>query len=287
MIVHDMPEAEYHSHPAFSSTQARQMLESPARYKWGLDHPRPDTAAFDVGTAAHSKILGVGSGVIAYPDEHLTAGGNVSSKKETIAWADQQRAAGLTPVSPNQIDAVNAMSEAVLANRTARALLERPGHAEASVFATDPDTGIEMRARFDFLPDNNPLEQRVAVDLKTTAGTADKDGFSKAAASYRYDVQRGHYLHALEFAAPDEAAAEMKFIVVEKTAPYLVGVHQLDERFAEVGEAAALHARRRLAECLASDEWPGYPDNTQIVPAPMWLLYQHEERYGTPFEEIQ
>lgn len=278
MIIADMPERDYHARPELSSTQARQLLDSPARYKWALEHPQEPRAAFDVGTAAHTKILGVGAGIIAYPDEHLTASGSVSSKAATVLWAEDRRAEGLTPVSPDQLEAVDAMAEAVLAHPKARALLEQPGSPEVSVFATDPATGVDVRARFDYLGDTRPNGKRYAVDVKTTAGKADADGFAQSAAKYRYDVQQGHYLSTLDLATDGDA--EMFFIVVEKAAPYLVAVHTLDEEFADMGLIDAVNARRILADCQRTGKFPGYTEEIGTVRPPMWLIYQHQDRYG-------
>lgn len=285
MIIPDMSDVDYHARSEFSSTQARQVLDSPARYKWHLDHPREATAAFDVGTAAHSKILGVGAGVVAYPEEHLTGSGNVSTKAATVAWAEDQRVAGLTPVSPSQMDAVDAMAESVLAHPIARGLLEQPGIPEASVFATDPHTGVDLRARFDYLAEPRPSGARTAVDLKTTAGAASEHGFAQSAAKYGYEIQRAHYLQTLTFST-GERDTEMLFIVVEKAPPYLVAVHQLETEFSEMGEVKAEHSRRVLAECREADTWPGYPVEIGNLKPPMWMVYDYQDRFGG-IEEIQ
>ena len=86
-IVHNVPEADYHSHPALSSTQARQILDSPAKYDYAKTHPQPHKDAFDLGTAVHTKVLGTGYTVATYPPEHLTPSGAASTKAATVAWA--------------------------------------------------------------------------------------------------------------------------------------------------------------------------------------------------------
>src|SRR5690606_22393044 len=164
-IVLDYPEAEYHARPELSSTQARTLLDSPARYHYALTH-REEKTAYDFGHAAHAKILGVGSPVIEYPAEHLTPSGNISTKAATVAWASEQRAASLVPVAPGEVKAVDIMAEAALAHPEARRLLELDGHSEVSVFATCPETDVRCRARIDRLSDE------YAVDLKTVRGSA-------------------------------------------------------------------------------------------------------------------
>lgn len=264
-----MSDLIYHNHHALSSTQARQILESPARYKWNQTHPRPGNQAFDIGHAAHAKILGVGAGVIAYPDEHLTPSGNVSTKAAATAWADEQRSQGLTPVSPDWIAAVDAMAEAVLGHAEARLLLEQPGHPEASVFTHCDETGIDMRARFDYLPDLN-IDQPIAVDLKTARGKATPRDFGRAIAEHGYHVQQGHYLDALALETGRDIA--MRFVVVEKNAPHIVAVHQLDDLYSHIGIDSARDARRTLRECLDTDTWPTRLEDIQYIDAPTWLI---------------
>ncbi|MFC5930871.1 PD-(D/E)XK nuclease-like domain-containing protein [Cryobacterium melibiosiphilum] len=272
-----MPETPYHAHPALSSTQARLLLDSPARFHYSKTHPQGHKDAFDLGTAVHTKVLGVGSQAIAYPDEHLTPSGMVSSKAATIEWVAEQRANGLIVLSADKLAEVNAMSEAVLAHPTAKILFEQDGNSEASIFATDPETGVELRARFDFLP-NLANNHPIAVDLKTTGKSASREGFEKSVASFGYDVQQGHYLPTLELVVGRELP--MVFVVVETAAPHLVAVHQLDQLWHEMGMTKARKAREIFAECTANNEWPGYPTGVELISPPTWAVYQHEEKYA-------
>lgn len=260
-IVFDMPEDDYHRHPALSSTGARRLLESPAKFDYERRHPRPGRTAFDVGTAAHTKVLGVGAGVIAYPDEHLTPGGNVSTKAATTAWAEEQRAKGLTPVSPGQIRAVDEMSESVLAKPEARAILESVDGREVSLFA-DVE-GVPSRARFDIY---NGVR---AGDLKT-ADDASPAGFNKAVARYGYHIQDRWYGDT-HTAITGTELESFTFLVVEKSAPYLVGVYQLDYLWEDIAKNRVKRARELFRECNASGEWPGYESGT-LTP-PTWAMF--------------
>ncbi|GAB2519771.1 PD-(D/E)XK nuclease-like domain-containing protein [Paramicrobacterium agarici] len=262
-IVLDMPEREYHAHPALSSTQARQILDSPAKYHYAQTHPQEARHEFDLGTAVHTKVLGTGSDVeVLNFDNYRT--------KAAQQARDEARACGLVPMLAVDMEPVNDMAEAVLSHPLAKTLFEQEGNPEASVFATDPETGVEVRARFDFLG-------KIAVDLKTTAGEASPHGFAKSAASYRYNVQQEHYLFAHNIVQGE--APPMVFVVVEKAAPYLVGVHQLDRDFSDMGKVQARKARERFAECTASGVWPGYPEEVNLVIPPMWAVYEHQERF--------
>jgi hypothetical protein len=267
-IVASVPELEYHAHPALSSTGARLLLDSPARFRYRMEHPY-HSDAFDLGTAVHTKVLGTGfpMAVLEFPDFRT---------KAAQLSRDEAREAGLVPILASVARVVDAMAEAVLAHPTARTLLETEGIREASVFATDPATGVDMRARFDHLPTGDgPV---TAVDLKTTAGRADPRGFAKSAAAYGYEVQEAHYLDTLAIAR-GHRNADMVFVVVEKEAPYFVAVQQLDEQFAEIGRAKAQKAREVYRECLDSGVWPAYPTDITPVSPPAWLVYEHLDQF--------
>lgn len=263
-----MPDAIYHARPELSSTQARQILESPARYRWALNQPARTSDAFDIGSAVHAKVLGVGApiAVLDFPDWRT---------KAAQTARDEARENGLTPLLAKDAAPINAMSEAVLAHPIARALFEQPGHAEASVFATCDETLIDVRARFDYLPDLDETYHPVAVDLKTTGARATAREFGKSVHTYGYYIQQGHYLDTLRLETGRDDIA-MRFVVVEKTAPYIVAVHQLDDLYADIGTDQARQARRTLRECLDTNTWPTGLEDIQYLGAPNWLINEDD-----------
>jgi hypothetical protein len=271
-LVPYLYEDAYHAHPALSSTGARTLLRSPAKFEHERTHPRADTKALDVGSAAHAKVLGIGSGIVTYPPEHLTPSGNISTKAATTAWAAAQRAEGLTPVSPNDVAAIDAMAEAVLAHRTGRRLLEAAGQSEVSVFWTDPDTGVECRARFDRLPDPAAITAGgapIGLDLKT-ARDASPSGFRRAVAEHGYHVQQEFYRDGYETVTGIRPA--FMFVAVEKEPPYLVAVHQLDAEARTIGQRRAAFARQIYRDCTEAGVWPGYSDDITLISLPKYAL---------------
>lgn len=271
-VIVGMSDAEYHADPvpggSLSSTGARRILDSPARFDWERTH-RVESRAFDVGHAVHMKILGVGPQIVAYPDEHLTPSGNPSTRAATKAWEDGQRAEGFAPIAPSDLARVNAMVEAVLAHTGARSVLEQPGDSEVSAFAPDPETGVWCRARFD------RLGPHIAADVKTTAGSASSAGFGRDAAKYGYPIQEAHYLDTLLWATGEQPP--MTFVCVEKARPHLVAVHQFDEVTRLTARDLAAKARRIYAECMATGEWPGYPDEVMTTHIPAWWINQADD----------
>lgn len=277
-LVLDLPDDKYHLSGGLSSTGARRLLPefdgSPARFRYEQTHPR-ESQAFDYGRAAHAKVLGIGAPIVLYPDEHLTPSGNPSSKAATLVWESEQRAEGLTPVSQQDADAIDALAEAVLANPSARAFLELPGAREVSVFS-EVD-GVPTRCRFDALTDETP-QGIFGIDLKTSRKAVSKERFSRDVLDLGYHVQQEFYRDTYRSATDTEIT--FVFIAVEKAAPHLVSVHQLNHAYQAMGRDRAREARRIYAECTATNLWPGWPEDVQLVVPPVWAEIQHEERYG-------
>lgn len=267
-IVDGMSDADYHSDPvvggSLSSSGARTILKSPAHYIWERAN-RVEKTTFDVGHAVHSAVLGVGAEVVIldFTDWRTKA----AQEAKTDAYAQ-----GLTPILVKEHEPIKAMSESILAHPIARSLLEY-GKAEQSGFAQDPETGVWLRARFDYLPDASD-GQTVIVDLKTSV-SADPNDFAKSAANYGYDIQSEWYQRVLTLARGDTDTG-FRFIVVEKAAPYLVSVIELDAEFAAIGWVRVLRAIEIFNSCASTGEWPGYEPITHLVGAPRWLAYENE-----------
>ena len=264
MLIRDMSDADYHARKELSSTGARRILDSPARFRYWEDHPQPPKTAFDLGSAAHAKILGVGADIIEYPDEHLTPSGAVSTKAATREWEQEQRDNGLIPITHRDAQAVDAMAEAVLAEPEARAILERITGREVTII--QEIDGVPVRARFDGYSDGE------AFDLKTTRDASPR--FNKSVANFGYHLQRRWYDDA-HYAETGERLSGFPFIAVENTAPYLVGVYDLDFSYDEKAGEKCREAREKWHSCTETGVWPAYGRRTLMAPAS--LMYDDEE----------
>ncbi|MFE9232023.1 PD-(D/E)XK nuclease-like domain-containing protein [Cellulosimicrobium funkei] len=257
-FYYDIPEAEYHALPGLSSTGIKALLKSPAHYQWMLEH-REERRAYDLGHAAHAKILGTGLGVVVYPDEHLTPSGNISTKAATEAWAHEQRAQGLAPVSPEWMVRVDGMASAVEKHTEAHRLLS-DGQPEVSLIWDDPTTGARCRGRIDWLRTDG------ATDLKTCRD-ADPRRFGSTAASYGYGEQAIHYLAGL--AALGHPVETFHQVLVETEPPHHVSVVRLDATFRLIATERVREAITTYIHCTETGEWPGYVGMSDVTP-PAW-----------------
>lgn len=269
--VDNMPETDYHRHPALSSTGARKLLppSCPAIFKWERDTPPAPKPHFDFGHAAHTLALGRG-----VPVEVIDA-----DDWRTKPAQDARKAAhtaGKAPILAAEWGQVQAMA-AVLRLHPLAAVLFNPdnGTAEQSFFWTDPETGVDCRARFDWL--TNPGGGRLIIPDYKTAVTANPQVFArKHAPEYGYPQQGAWYRDAAIAAGLDDDPAFL-FVVQEKTAPYLVSVIELDREALATGAALNYRARTVYAECSEADRWPGYSDDVALVSLPNWYHARIEE----------
>lgn len=209
----------------------------------------------------------------------MTKGGQRSTSADARAWEAEQE--GLIILSPDDFEKVNIMAENVLAHTDIRPALEQDGWPEASVFATDPETGLACRSRFDFLPKNHPI----ALDLKS-ASDASLKGFTRAIDDWSYDVQHGFYMDIAGWAGIDWIE-DLLFIVVENVAPFGVNVIRLDREWMEMGRERAAWARHLMVKHSASGEWPGYPLGVKTASPPPWVVNRYIDEMHEDMEARQ
>ena len=287
-VYADISETRYHADtlcgsPTLSSTLARTILARSPLHAWTA-HPRLNPAweptekkTFDIGRAAHRAVLGRGGEYVAYPAEILAANG-AASTKEAKAWAEEQRAAGRTPLKADEVDQIGDMADAV--RRQIEAMGVRLDPTRSEMVALAEVDGVMCRAMID----NAPADPRLPLyDLKTTTD-ASPEALAKTVATYGYDVQAAHYLAVWKAATGEDR--KFRIIFVEKEAPFGVSVAELyrkpgDEAdWFDHADALASDARRIWGECLRSGQWPGYPARVAVIGAPGWHLTKMEDRSG-------
>ena len=264
-VHHDVPADRYHAdRDTLSSSEARQLIppSCPAKYRWTKDHGRPPTRTFDIGHAAHQMVLGAGE-----PLEVVNA-----RDWRTKAAQQQQaeaRAAGRTPLLAAEHERVLAMADALRSHPTAPALLQPGGRAEVTLVWTDQRTGVNCRARLDYLPAPRAGGRLIVPDYKTTTD-ASLPASSRSMATYGYHLQAAWYLDGCQQLGLGDDSAAFVFICQEKTPPYVVTVYQPDPIAMRVGLEQALQARHVWQWCTSTGRWPAYTDEVAQLALPRW-----------------
>ncbi|MEV4155449.1 PD-(D/E)XK nuclease-like domain-containing protein [Nocardia salmonicida] len=257
----DIPEAVYHGDPdSLSSTGVRTLVGvgGPAKF---IGAEREHNDDFDIGTAAHTLLLGTGAGL----HEVMQLTWQTKIAKEEKAKA---RALGKIPLLTKQADRVRAMVDVARAHPEVAARLD-VSVSELTAYAMDPETWVMLRARFDSIRvDNEAME--VEVDDYKTTKDASPLGFPKSAAEYGYHVQEAHYRRVITELG--YTVKRFTFIAQEKTPPYLVCLHEFGPDDIAEGDRIVTAGIELWDQCRAAGEWPGYGDQTNRMHLPSWAL---------------
>jgi hypothetical protein len=265
-VYADIPEDLYHAdRSTLSVSGAKNLLppSCPALYRYYLDH-KPQKAAWDFGHAAHGLVLGVGAPVVKVDAEDWRT--KAAKDERDAAYAE-----GKVPILRKEWDQVVGMADAISEHPIASALFD-PAHGkpEQSFYWDDATHGVRRRGRWDWLPETDG--GRLIVPDYKTAPSAEPGAIRKAVANFGYHMQAAWYIdgaHALGL------ADDISFVLVfqERTAPYLITVCELDADALFVGRQRNDQALQVFAECTATDTWPAYSDDVELISLPGWATY--------------
>lgn len=280
----DVEMSRYHADPTTLSASGAKLLlppSTPAKFKWQRDHPPAPKPHFDFGHVAHKLVLGEGDELaILDPALHgLKKDGTVADNPAaTAGWKEavaNARVAGEVPIHVDDYNKAVAMAQAVGAHPEAARLFEE-GDAEISLYAQDPNSGVRLRGRADWI---TQLDGRlIIVDFKTAA-TANPQEFARAAANYSYHIQAAWYRRLAQLLELDASPAFV-FVVAEKDAPHLVSVVEFDAEAMAEGERLMRKAIQIFARCVETKEWPGYGTEITPISLPYWAIRNTQPTIG-------
>lgn len=245
-IYFDLPEEQYHAARALSCSGMKQLAVSPLQY-WHHNlnpnaEPSEETAAQRFGKAAH--CLGIepqrfplryamklslddfpGALVTvddlkAFCGKHgLLKGGKKQdlikrireSGTDAVIWDEELKRhaelnAGKTLLDDNEAALVKRAAGVLAADPYVKDILSG-GMAEVSFFVRDPETGVLLKARMDY------VKPAATIDLKTFANSRGKpiDRVVNDAIYYEgYNLQCAHYHHVRELVRQQLASGEIR-----------------------------------------------------------------------------
>ena len=262
MIDYNLPNAEYHAHPAISKSGLDRINQSPAHYRSWLTEPRKETPALTLGSAAHAFILEHETFFERYavaPD-----GIDRRTKDGKAAWAEfETQSAGKTVIKAEDLQQVERMAYSVWSHPSAHELLSE-GVAEVSAFGNL--WCVDVKCRPDWLRNDD-----IVVDLKTT-DDASPGAFPSSVAKWRYHVQSAWYQDILSLVGIKVSA--FVFVAVEKNPPFAVGVYLLDDASIEAGREAYQRNLSTYKTCIETGQWPAYSPAIETIQLPRWAFQQ-------------
>lgn len=260
-IVSDMPIEAYHKHESISNSGLSLVARSPAHYAYAT--PWESTRAQQIGTAFHTALLEPER----YKAEYFAADTNA---RRVVAYKDAAKIyGGDKTLTANESASVSVMIESIRSNKAANDLLNEEGHAELSFFVRDPDTGVAMRCRFDWL-----THEGVAIDLKKTQDSREF-AFSRSLHNYRYHCQAAMYSHIYQLVM-GKPLESFKILAVEEQPPCANVLYDIDPLALQIGYAQYRESLLAYTEAATSGIWTTYT-GTGVVTLPEWALLDAEE----------
>lgn len=274
---------DYHSSDAIGSSGIKEFLECPALYHAKYISKTAESKysnATSIGTHAHLTLLEPEK----FEDEYLIAPktyiSNKGKKNEQEKPLDKKTVTGWkefcteasemrkTPLLHKEFEQITAMAAAVKAHNLANVMLTK-GRAEMSFFAKDPETGLMLKSRPDYLVKMDGIGN-VLVDYKTTGLDLSESAQSRNAFSLGRQIQAAHHKRVTELATGGEIA-EVLYVTQMQSAPYLVRVFRMPHDALQVGQDQVSQALIGLAHCQEDGIYPDYPHEIEDLVMPRWM----------------
>lgn len=263
----EMSNEEYHAHKALGSSNLKQLLKSPYKFFNGIKINQ--TKAMAIGSLVHAMVLEpneVAKLFAVMPEYNLRTNDGRFAKVEF-----EKENFGKTVIEKKDYELAINCANAI--RNIAHPFL-KDGVAERAFFG-ELD-GVDVKCKPDFYSESMGL----VVDLKVVED-ASPDGFAKQSAQYGYYLQQALYNHVLR--CNGKQVEKFLFVAVEKEAPHLIGIYELDYVAEEFGMN---EAKRAIEIYKRKDDFlqPVYRDTKdltiiQTLTLPAYVFYARNSSY--------
>lgn len=229
----------YHKIVRMSNSMMKHFRQSPRHYLYELNNKSEPTAAMIFGSAFHHYVLendSFDSNYCTLPDDapskaclnHRFAKKPSEATIANISWWDafNERNGTKIQLKAEDLNTIDAMANALYADDLSRELLAVQGENEKAFLWTDPETGIEMKAKMD------KVTSEFTLDIKTCMNAHPKV-FGYHAFDMDYHNQAALYKDARGICGMNKGS--FYFIAIEKEAPYGISVMKCSKDFIIAG----------------------------------------------------
>lgn len=269
-LVEGLDIAAYHAMEPVSKSGLDSIALSPAIF-WARHRdpmrPAPKEKAGQLeGNLAHCSILE------PYEFEKRYVVGPTVNRNTKI-WKEFVEAnAGRVAIQADQYEAATRQAVSVRSLPDIGDVLAN-GKPEVSAFWIDEETGSECRCRPDWV---HPIgdDKVILADVKTYS-IASPGEFRRQVARKAYDKQAAYYSDGYAKASGKEVLGFI-FLAVETEWPFAANAFMLDEDSLESGRQKYRANLRTYAECMRTNQWPGYSTGIDVIRMPSWALITEE-----------
>ena len=269
--IRDLPIADYHGDTsAVSSSTLKIILRSPAHCLAYLREGKVETPAMLNGRALHAALLEpdlfqAEYAVVPKVDRRTKAG-----RAQWDAFCAEH--VGKQLLSAEEIDYIGRLQLALQRHPRARKIIEMDGEAELSLFWTDPDTGLRLKAR----PDRLLRALPVLVEVKST-NNAERFAFARRIVDFDYHLSLAMYGEGVRQVLQRDL--QPVFLVIEDRS-FELCLYKPDADMFRIGQQRFRAAVELFARCQEANRWPGYQPEGRIeeIGLPAWAVTLSEQR---------
>lgn len=254
-MLRHLPNEVYHSdRDALSCSLLKPLLISPAHFLTGLVACESSSAARDFGSLVHLLVLQphlVSRELVVYPGVPETKG-----VFDAFAALHPDRLAVDEPTFAKAGHLAERVMETLYKGRPLQRFIEE-SIPEASIYFTEPTTGLRMRIRLDAMhPD-------ISLDLKSTRFPLAR-AFMRDAVDKHYDMQS--YMYTLGRCLFEGTTTPKPFVLVaaENVEPFSVSIYPAGETFMSNGAAKFQACAAAFKACTDSGYWPNLSGETVL-----------------------
>lgn len=259
-LIEGIAIGDYHKMDGFSSTGVGYFLDAPAIYKnWKTAGDDNETESKQLGGLFHEATLEPQ----LFADRYVHIPGPLN-KNPWKAMKDEAEAKGKTAIGDTMYKNATGMRDAALSHKRVQALLSG-AIVEHSAFWKDPEYGFLAKCR----PDAFRIRDGIVTDFKSISDVPTLENMKKAIRKWKYQIKAKFYLDGLSIVTGTKLRMFVHVFVQSKS-PYLVNFCALSDDDMVRSGIILDDVRRRYAQCLETDIWPGLEDKIHTVAMDYW-----------------
>jgi exodeoxyribonuclease VIII len=239
---------EYLKAEGLSSSAIKTLLKCPEKFESQYIKKKTkgkSTKAMDQGSLIHTYILEKH----LFLDRYFPA---TFKDRRSKAYLEAKKIAeGKEVVAKKYYESCELIDEKLSKDPVGKNLFTY-GKIEQSYFWKDPETGILLKSRPDFISIND----NYIVDIKKTKCCEESD-FQRSIEKYKYYIQAAMQLDAYK-AVTGKSHLNYIYFAIEAEEPFVFSIFTLGDDFIEEGRKEYKRGLQLYLECMKNNYWPGY-----------------------------
>lgn len=277
-VAYGQPDPDYRREPGENQSHLKHILKSPQHYLVSKKKRFTPSISMEIGSALHCKVL---EGEAEFEKRYILKPDEISLT--TKAGKDWKASIG-NKVALSKTDqheswnAVHGMAETLqsLPWFQANRFEDYRKFNEVSIYWNSEEK-IPCKARLDRVVEEDDLV--TVLDIKTTDDASERGFSKKIFGDFNYLFQAAWYSEAARIIYGKPVS--FVFIVVERAAPYQLGVYELSDEAVAEGNRQVEQARTTLSQCLKTKNWGRPETNYGTIDLPPW--YFPDTSFGPTF----